>query len=473
MKHIEAKIWAALACAVVLAAGSPASAAVNLLANPGFEDAGGSYNSWFTFGTNVTLSLPTNDNIIRTGNAASKIYGGFPSCPAPVFNVSGCGQAFTPTAGVEYEFSGYSFVSSLDTIPGSSTCDKNRMIAKIVFFDAAVGGNEIASNEVILGNYATPADQWIPFSISAPAPAAAQRVEALLLYLQPACDGGAVYTDDLSFSELPPGPAGTNQLANPSFTGNLTGWTTFGNVYYDGRSWARRTPSGAAKMFSTFDPVNNTSGMYQSFAASPGSNWQLDVHVMMTCVETPIQGANQNHVVARIVFLDAGLNEIGFADAVILDGSAPLGTWTKHTVIANNAPAGTTGARAYILFVSPLQEGGSAWIDDVYFGGLVPTGVGDTPAPLALHLQPNVPNPFGQSTRIDFDLTQTDDVNIGVYDVTGRRVASLVRGRLGSGPHSVTWDGRSENGGRAPSGVYWCVLKTSAGQASRRMLLLK
>jgi hypothetical protein len=414
-----------------------------------------------------------NDNIMRTGAAASKIYGGYPDCPVPTFNVSGCGQAFTPTVGVDYEFSGWSYVSSADVIPGTSTCSSNRLIAKIVFFNAASGGAEIGSNEVVLGDFDTALDQWIPFSISAPAPTGALRVEALLLYLQPGCDGGAVFVDDLSFSALPASPAGSNVLANPSFSGNLTGWTTFGNVYYDGRAWARRTPTGGAKMFSTFDLISNTSGMYQEFAATPGSNWQLDVYVMTTCMETPILGTNTNTVVARIVFLDAGDVEVGFQDATILDNTAPLGTWTKHSVIVNGAPAGTAKVRPYILFVSPAAEGGAAWVDDIYFGGLIPTGVGDTPAPVAFQLQPNVPNPFGQSTRIDFDLDASDDVNVAVYDVKGSRVATLLDARVAAGPHSVTWDGRSANGRPAPSGIYWCVLKTPAGQTSRRMLLLR
>jgi len=471
MKHQHTRIWMALACAVALAAGAPASAA-NLLANPGFEDAGGSYNGWFTFGSNVQLSLPGGDNIIRTGAAAAKIWGSYPMCPLPQFNVSGCGQAFTPTAGVEYEFSGYSFVSSLDTIPGTSTCDRNRMVAKIVFFDAPVGGNELASNEVILGDHATPSDQWIEFRISAPAPANAQRMEALLLYLQPACDDGAVYVDDLSFSALAAGPAVTNLLANPSFTGSLTGWSTFGNVYYDGRSWARRTPTGGAKLFSTF-VGGADSGMFQQFAATPGSDWQLDVHVMTTCVETPVTGGNANAVVARIVFRDTGGNDIGSSDAVILDNAAPLGTWTKHSVIANDAPAGTVAVQAYILFVSPNLEGGAAWVDDVYFGGPLPTGVQDRPVSLEFQLHQNVPNPFGASTSIDFDLAQSGDVNVSVYDVAGRRVATLAGGRFGSGSHSVTWNGKSATGRSVPSGVYWYVLKTSAGQTSRRMVLLR
>jgi hypothetical protein len=457
---------------MALAAGSPAFAVVNLLANPGFEAAGGSYNGWFTFGPNVLLSTPGGDNIIRTGAAASKIYGAFTLCPGPGnFNVSGCGQAFVPTVGTEYEFGGYSFVSGGDPIPGTNTCTSNRMIAKIVFFNAPVGGAEISSNEVLIGDFDTPTNQWIRFSVSAPAPAGALRVEALLLYLQPACDGGAVYTDDLSFGALPAAPSVTNLLANPKFTTNLTGWTTFGNVFYDPRSWAARSPSGGVKMYSTFNPLFS-SGMYQELAAAPGATHRFDLHIMTTCLESPINGTNTNSVTAKVVYLDSGLNEIGFNEVTVLDNSAPLGTWTKHTVITSAAPAGTAFVRPYVLFISPNSEGGAAWVDDAYFGAVVPTGAGDAPPPLALQLRPNVPNPFGQSTRIDFDLPRTDNLDVSVYDVGGRRVATLFSGRREAGAHSVSWNGRATNGKQAPSGVYWCVFRTTAERRSIRMVVL-
>lgn len=79
----------------------PTSAQPNLLVNPGFETAGGSYTGWFTFGSGVQMSTPATDNIFRSGTAASKTFGGFVGCPnTPAFNVGGYGQALTPTGGL-------------------------------------------------------------------------------------------------------------------------------------------------------------------------------------------------------------------------------------------------------------------------------------------------------------------------------------------------------------------------------------
>lgn len=451
---------------------SPSFAGGNLLVNPGFEANGGSYDGWLTFGSGVQLSLPAGDNIIRSGSAASKIYGEFTGCPPPNFDVGGYGQSFTPTPGLVYKFSGFHFVSSGDPMTGTDICNENRCLAKVVFFDAAVGGNELGSNEVIIGAGYTPTDQWMEFSVSAPAPVGALRVEALILFLQPGCATGTVFVDDTSLYELEEVPR-PNILANPSFDTDLSGWDTFGNVYHDARSFFYRTSTGTAKLFGPFSGPGGASTMSQSFPAVPGSYWRLDAFSLNNCREDAITGTNDNLAVAKIAFLDANGTEIGSNETTITDNTAPLGTWTRHTVVAN-APSGTDSVAAYIIFVQPTNMGGAVWVDDVSLAEINdPTGVPDASGSLAFELHQNVPNPFNPTTRIRFDLMQPDAVNIGVYDVAGRRIATLLDGKLGAGPHTVTWNGRATDGSPVATGIYWYVLKTSTGQMSRSMVLIK
>lgn len=473
MKRILWGVLFLLALVGASAWNAPALAA-NLLVNPGFEDGGGSYNGWFTFGSGVQLSLPAGDNIIRTGAAAAKTYGEFTGCPDfPQFDVGGFGQAFDfPLAGTAYELSGWSFLSSGDPIPGTDQCTSNRLIAKIVFFDTpGSGGAEISSNEIILGGIDTPLDQWNAFSVSAPVPPGAARVEALFLFLQPACDTGAVYVDDTSFQVSPVVPE-TNLLANPSFDAGLAGWTPFENVFAEGRSFAVRTTPGSAKLFGPFGDPGAASGMYQSFPTSPGTEFRMSAWVMTTCVESPLTGTNDNYATLKIVFLDGGGTELAFAEEVILDNTAPLGTWTKHSVVAQ-APVGTVTVNAYVLFVQPTNMGGAVWVDDVVFRAEAITDAPVVQGSPGFELYQNAPNPFRPATRIDFVLDRRSPVDLTVYDVAGRRVATLLRGALDSGPHQVTWDGTTAAGRAAAPGIYRYVLKTPAGQASRSMVLLK
>jgi hypothetical protein len=472
MKGLVLRAFLVVALIFASAIGSQLLAQMNMLANPGFEEGGGSYDGWFTFGGNVELSLPDGDNIIRTGVAASKIYGTFAGCPGPHgYNVNGYGQAFTPVPGKNYEFSGYSFVSGEDVIPGDNTCTKNRCIAKVVFFDAPTGGFEISGNEVVVGDWTTVTDQWNYFEVSAPCPAGAQRVEALILFLQPECDTGAVFIDDTALFELPTTLTEPNLLVNPAFDGGLTGWTTFSNAWYDARNWAVRTPMGSAKMFSSFDPESDT-GMYQTFPATPGTSYELSVHVLNTCQEDAVQDTNDNFALASITFIDAvGDSIIATADTVIANATSPLGTWVEYSIIGT-APAGTDSVSPYFLFISPSLLSGAFWFDDASFKELPPAGISDGVQPEAVRLHQNAPNPFGTSTLIRFDLARPAPVKVGVYNVKGELVSTLVDEHMTEGRQEIRWNATDNSGEKVASGVYFYRLVTGDTRLTRKMMLL-
>jgi len=454
----------------VSGASAPLLALDNMLANPGFEDNGGSYDGWFTFGEGVQLSTPETDNIIRRGSAASKIYGEFTDCPGSEFyKVGGYGQAFTPTPGKVYQFSGYSFVPSDDVIPGTDTCNRNRCIAKVVFWNADSAGTEISSSEVVIGDGNSVTDQWNYFTVSAPTPVGALRVEALILFLQPECDTGSVFIDDTVLLELTPAVE-PNLLANPSFSGGLTGWSTFSNAYYDARNWAVRTPMGSAKMFSSFDDSSDT-GIYQTFQATPGLCYQLDVHVLTTCREDPVNETNDNFALAQILFVNSTGDSVGGEDLVIADNTSPLGKWTRHTVIAG-APAEAESVQVFFLFISPTLQNGAFWFDDASLQELPGAGVPGRPEPVGAKLYQNAPNPFGPKTTIKFDLPRAGHVKLCVYDVKGELVSTIVDGYMAQGRQEVSWTARDESGAEAASGIYFYRLVTEGSVETKKMMLL-
>ncbi|MCF7806901.1 MAG: T9SS type A sorting domain-containing protein [Candidatus Marinimicrobia bacterium] len=88
-------------------------------------------------------------------------------------------------------------------------------------------------------------------------------------------------------------------------------------------------------------------------------------------------------------------------------------------------------------------------------------------------LLPNYPNPFNASTRIAFDLPEYSAVTLEVFNVRGQKIKTLVRDQLGAGHHSVSWDGASTSGTRAPSGIYYFRLSNGTEQSSQKMLLIK
>jgi hypothetical protein len=94
------------------------------------------------------------------------------------------------------------------------------------------------------------------------------------------------------------------------------------------------------------------------------------------------------------------------------------------------------------------------------------------PKNFALHQ--NYPNPFNPNTTIQFNLPDKSDVNLSVYDITGKLVKTLVNGKKEKGYHSIIWHGRDDDGTRVPSGIYVYRLETTDGyEETKRMILLK
>ncbi|MEZ4651649.1 MAG: FlgD immunoglobulin-like domain containing protein, partial [Candidatus Eisenbacteria bacterium] len=257
-----------------------------------------------------------------------------------------------------------------------------------------------------------------------------------------------------------------------SFDSGLSGWNAFGNAFAENRNYLVHTSPGGAKLFSTF-VEGDDSGMYQDFAASEGSAWELAVYAMTTCREDPINESNQNTAVARIVFRSSSNTELGSEEVLLVDNGSPLGTWRRYSVIANGAPPGTVVVEAYLLFLSPALEGGAVFLDDASFRELDPAAIPDAGEGNRLTEVRNSPNPFGEATTIQLRLTESSPVDVSVYDVGGRWLSTLFQGTLEAGDHSIQWDGRDRNGVPVPAGIYPYVVRTASGQVVQRMLVTR
>jgi endonuclease/exonuclease/phosphatase family metal-dependent hydrolase len=105
-----------------------------------------------------------------------------------------------------------------------------------------------------------------------------------------------------------------------------------------------------------------------------------------------------------------------------------------------------------------------------YFGQDVSIEVEEPAVPATISLLPNYPNPFNPSTTLRFTLNNNDTVWLDVYDVTGRKVASLLANQMMSaGEHEIRFDGTGLS-----SGVYIKILQTGDGaNVTGRMMLIK
>ena len=87
---------------------------------------------------------------------------------------------------------------------------------------------------------------------------------------------------------------------------------------------------------------------------------------------------------------------------------------------------------------------------DIVSHGLVGVGPsGGSPLMFAVG-----PNP-ARTVRLTFALPEHRVVDVGVFDVVGRRVATVAKGAFDAGIHNLEWDGRDNSGQRVRTGLYF------------------
>jgi hypothetical protein len=95
----------------------------------------------------------------------------------------------------------------------------------------------------------------------------------------------------------------------------------------------------------------------------------------------------------------------------------------------------------------------------------------ETDAPLRFGLGLNYPNPFNPATRFSFETTAPAHISLQVFDIRGRRIRTLLSGKMRAGLHETVWDGFDDSGLPAASGVYILRLETDGRIASRKIVL--
>jgi len=97
--------------------------------------------------------------------------------------------------------------------------------------------------------------------------------------------------------------------------------------------------------------------------------------------------------------------------------------------------------------------------------------VAEMPKEFALHQ--NHPNPFNPETEIRYEVSKEGRVTLGIYNLLGQRVKTLVHGIVKAGKHTARWEGTDESGKNVPSGVYVYRLEADGTLVERKMTLLR
>jgi len=170
-------------------------------------------------------------------------------------------------------------------------------------------------------------------------------------------------------------------------------------------------------------------------------------------IELTVDSLDLQNIVRRNFLLGPGGNEyIAVEDSPLEDGSI--------NVVLSNSEQG------FVIYRS---------VFDMRYEPDSPTAVNDQTQqlPASFKLSANYPNPFNPSTAIEYNLYARSQVQIEIFDVTGRLVRTLVDRIQPAGNYVVFWDGKDNGGSSVPSAVYFYRLSSGSFSDSRKMILLK
>jgi flagellar hook assembly protein FlgD len=88
-------------------------------------------------------------------------------------------------------------------------------------------------------------------------------------------------------------------------------------------------------------------------------------------------------------------------------------------------------------------------------------------------LSQNYPNPFNPSTTIEYTLPAPNHVVIQIFNTNGQLIRSLANEDKVTGSYSIVWDGKSNNGGKVSTGVYFYSVKAGDQELVKKMIVLK
>ena len=139
-------------------------------------------------------------------------------------------------------------------------------------------------------------------------------------------------------------------------------------------------------------------------------------------------------------------NLVGSASKIA--GKKPFNPFSGNPIQREKSP----GKHRFVLSIDPGME----------------NNLPSSDIPDQFTLEQNYPNPFNPSTNIRYQIAEQSNVELGVYNVMGQRVATLVNVTQTPGSYEVTWDASE-----MASGIYYYRLNAGGVEFTRQMTLIK
>jgi hypothetical protein len=274
------------------------------------------------------------------------------------------------------------------------------------------------------------------------------RFSSLLALAAALATGNLLVNGDFSSWDSPTQPAG---------------WTVEDTVYarIEQSSDPSRSPAYSARITRLVAGTGNNKGVMQYIPVTAGQVYTLEAWYF----DDDINARGGLSITWRT------------ADSTYIDNSGTVYTdsairdW-QQLGVTDTAPATAAWANALLRVYGFTggPAGGVVYLDDAVFdegtGAVAEPPFAATPVRIAAQ-----PTLVLQQTTIRYSLANAGPVSLAIHDLTGAARRCLVSTIQTGGDHVITWDGRDDSGQRLADGLYFAVLRTSAGETVRKLVL--
>jgi hypothetical protein len=141
-----------------------------------------------------------------------------------------------------------------------------------------------------------------------------------------------------------------------------------------------------------------------------------------------------------------------------LDSILPIwNDWFMEDYNLSYIPVGEQIQLYLSFFTDSTDTAEGIYVDDVNIEGDWVTGKEEVGiyTPVSINHLSVYPSIMSSFTNVIFSTSNPGNISISVYDITGRRVKSLFKGRTEKGERLIRWDGTNEQGGKLSHGIYF------------------